>query len=164
VAALLREWAEALGVSEAERARWLEAARLHDSLRDAPLERLASYAPTSAMLPPKVWHGPAAAALAEREGLADRGVLDAVRYHTIGFAGWDDVGRMLYIADYLEPGRSHESDLAELRRKMPHHRDEVLREVARRRLAHLVAKLHPIPRETWEFWNRLVADGSSSSR
>jgi HD superfamily phosphohydrolase YqeK len=162
VAALLREWADALGVGETERARWLEAARLHDSLRDVPPERLASYAPPA--LPPKVWHGPAAAVLAERDGLSDRGVLDAVRYHTVGFAGWDDVGRMLYLADYLEPGRGHDSDLAELRRKMPHSRDEVLREVARRRLAHLLARLHPIPRETWEFWNRLVADGSSSSR
>src|SRR3989449_4292320 len=26
-------------------------------------------------------------------------------YHSLGHARWDDVGKMLYLADYLEPGR-----------------------------------------------------------
>ena len=33
-------------------------------------------------------------------------MLDAVRYHSVGLAGWDMVGRVLYCADYLEPGRT----------------------------------------------------------
>src|SRR5690242_16469012 len=92
VAQLLAAWADALGVSASERARWLKAAYLHDALRDAPLE--SAFA-----------HGPAAAERAAQDGETDRGVLDAVRYHTLGYAAWDDVGRMLYLADFLEPGR-----------------------------------------------------------
>jgi len=42
--------------------------------------------------------------------------------------------------------------------------DAVLREVAAIKLRWLVHIGRPIPRETWEFWNSLVADGSSSSR
>src|SRR5919197_6218073 len=94
VAALLGQWADALRTPAAERQRWLKAAYLHDALRDAPV------IPADALA-----HGPAAADRAAAEGETDRGVLDAVRYHTVGYAGWDDVGRMLYLADYLEPGR-----------------------------------------------------------
>ena len=32
-------------------------------------------------------------------------VLDAIRWHTVGFAEWDRTGRALYMADFLEPGR-----------------------------------------------------------
>ena len=46
-----------------------------------------------------------AAARAKADGEIDRGVLDAVRYHSVGLAEWDMVGRILYAADFLEPGR-----------------------------------------------------------
>src|SRR5918996_1420955 len=92
VAALLGEGADALRTPAAERQRWLKAGYLHDALRDASLADALA-------------HGPAAAERAAAEGETDRGVLDALRYHTVGYAGWDDVGRMLYLADYLEPGR-----------------------------------------------------------
>ena len=58
----------ALGVSDAERTRWLKAAWLHDAVRDE--DRTAAVA-----------HGPRAAARAEKDGERDRGVLDAIRYH-----------------------------------------------------------------------------------
>src|SRR2546427_10109731 len=122
VAALLAEWAAAMGVSDAERTRWLKAAWLHDALRDA--DRTAAVA-----------HGARAAARAEKDGERDRGVLDAVRYHTFGYAHWDDVGRMLYLADFLEPGRPFDAaDRAALVARVPRERDAGLQEVARRRI------------------------------
>ena len=70
--------------------------------------------------PPELRHGPASAARAKAEGETDRGVLDAVRYHSIGLAEWDMVGRMLYCADYLEPGRKREREWrAELAARFP---------------------------------------------
>ena|SRR5438874_7974808 len=144
VAALLAEWAGAMRVPEGERARWLRAAWLHDALRDAPAAN-------------ELEHGPRAADRAALDGEADRGVLDAVRYHSVGYAGWDEVGRMLYLADYLEPGRKfgHE-ERAALRSRVPSERDVALLEVARRRLTWAVRSGWPLPRETVEFWNSLV--------
>jgi HD superfamily phosphohydrolase YqeK len=145
VASLLTQWAAALRAPDAERARWLKAAWLHDALRDAPL-------------PDELAHGPVAAERALREGETDRGVLDAVRYHTIGYAGWDDVGRMLYLADFLEPGRDFDREArAALAARVPAERRDVLREVAARRITWIVRSGWALPRETVDFWNALVS-------
>jgi HD superfamily phosphohydrolase YqeK len=144
VAALISSWAQAMRTSEAERARWERAAWLHDSLRDAPAaDELA--------------HGPMAAERAARDGETDRGVLDAVRFHSLGFAGWDDVGRMLYLADYLEPGRSFDQEVRRaLAGRIPVERDAVLLEVAARRIRRVIDCRWPLVRETVGFWNSLV--------
>jgi HD superfamily phosphohydrolase YqeK len=145
VAALLGEWADALRVPANERDRWLRAAWLHDALRDAPLVN--EYA-----------HGPMAAERAQREGERDRGVLDAVRYHSVGYAGWDEAGRMLYMADYLEPGRAFDRpERAALAARVPGERSSVLREVAARRIMNALRSAWPLSPETVAFWNALVA-------
>lgn len=104
VAVLLDAWAAAVGVTAKERDRWRRAAALHDALKDAPGELLRELAPDAWGIE-ALRHGPAAARMAREHGERDQGVLDAVRYHSVGYAGWDDVGRMLYLADYLEPNR-----------------------------------------------------------
>lgn len=145
VAALVGNWADAMGVPATERARWLKAAYLHDALRDAPL--------TGALA-----HGPAAADRAAREGETDQGVLDAVRYHTVGFAGWDDAGRMLYLADFLEPGRKFAADERRaLAARVPRERDAVLKEVVRWRIEWVLRSGWPLVPETVGLWNALAS-------
>lgn len=146
VVELLKRWADAMQVPAQERDRWLRAGWLHDALRDAPFAD-------------PVAHGPAAADRAAADGERDRGVLDAVRYHTIGWPEWDDVGRMLYLADFLEPGRAKYTDFifnADLMLRVPPERDAVLREVARRRLEWVLRSGWPLAPETVAFWNQLV--------
>ncbi len=161
VAALVSEWADAMGVPAPERHRWLRAVWLHDALRDAPAAELEQWASTT-QGPAEVKHGPASAARAKAEGEADRGVLDAVRYHSIGLAEWDMTGRVLYCADFLEPGRGFDaSKRAELARRFPKEPGTVLREVARRRLAHQVTSGWFLLEPTVRFWNSLVATSPS---
>ncbi|MFI5206853.1 MAG: HD domain-containing protein [Gemmatimonadales bacterium] len=162
VAALLESWAQAAGRSAQERSRWHRAALLHDAVRDADPATLREHVGEEVRLPPALWHGPAAAALAARHGEHDEGVLAAVRWHTLGWRGWDEVGKALYLADYLEPGRSHDADRSALAGRVPSQFDAVLREVAARRLGWLLGTGKPIARQTWDFWNGLVADDSSS--
>jgi 2-amino-4-hydroxy-6-hydroxymethyldihydropteridine diphosphokinase len=157
VAALMSEWADALGVPAPERHRWLKAAWLHDALRDAPaaeLERWASSVPG----PAEIKHGPASASRAKSDGETDRGVLDAVRYHSLGLAEWDMVGRALYCADFLEPGRSFDrDDRAALAERFPQDPGGVLHEVARRRLHHQIEAGWVLLEPTVRFWNSLAA-------
>ena len=95
--------------------------------------------------------------MAAEHGETDQGVLDAVTFHSIGFAGWDDVGRMLYLADYLEPGRSHRRpERAELAGRVPRDPNGVLRIVAQERTLWAIKKGMKLPAEGVEFWNSLV--------
>ncbi|HEY7026396.1 MAG TPA: HD domain-containing protein [Gemmatimonadales bacterium] len=161
VARLVLEWAEEMGVPDSERNRWLRAVWLHDALRDAPAEELEKWAPTSPG-PAEIRHGPASAARAKADGETDRGVLDAVRYHSMGLAEWDMVGRVLYCADFLEPGRSFDqSGRAELAGRFPRDPTGVLREVARSRVARLVQSGWPLPDPTVRFWNSLFSRAGS---
>ena len=156
VAALVETWGIAMGRDVRERERWVRAAFLHDALRNAPRDELAQLARKKWRIP-GLYHGPAAAQVAQEHGETDEGVLHAVRYHSIGYAGWDDVGRMLYLADYLEPGRSFKhKQRAVLAARVPQKPHAVLRRIVRRRIAKAIKTQCPILPEEAEFWNHLI--------
>jgi len=145
VAALLSDWAAAMGVPDVERARWLRAAWLHDALRDEDRSNALA-------------HGARAAARAAKDGEPDQGVLDAVRYHSVGYAHWDEAGRMLYLADFLEPVRTLDpADRTALVARVPRERDAVLQEIARRRIEWVLRSGWELAPATVAFWNSLVA-------
>lgn len=144
VAALLDEWADEMEVSAVERDRWLRAAWLHDALRDA-------------RLPAGTRHAAAAADRAAQDGETDGGVLDAVRYHSVGYAQWDVVGKMLYLADALEPGRKRNRKArARLAERVPEERDRVLRKLVALEIRARVRAGRPVHPLTIEFWNALT--------
>jgi HD superfamily phosphohydrolase YqeK len=162
VARLAADWAEQMGVPDSERNRWLRAIWLHDALRDAPVDELQKWA-ESVPSPPELKHGPASAARARADGEDDRGVLDAVRYHSLGLAEWDMVGRILYCADYLDPGRPFDqSRRAHLAERLPHDPGGILREIARSRILHIIESGWPVLDPTARFWNSLVGTGAGS--
>lgn len=135
VTALLDDWARALALSGEEARAWHDAGLLHDALRDAPEAELRALAGDLPGYTPEMLHGPAAAARLAAEGESRAELLDAVRYHTVGSAGWGRLGRALYMADYLEPGRKFSRrDRAFLAAQVPHDFDETFRQVLRARL------------------------------
>ncbi len=86
-------------------------AACHDLFRAEPGERLLALAEEYGVCVgeveralPVMLHGPVAAAwLAERAGVTDADVLEAVRWHTTGRAGLGLAGRIVYLADKLDP-------------------------------------------------------------
>lgn len=142
--ALLNEWADEMDVTSEERKRWHTACWLHDALRDAEL-------------PDGISHGAAAAELAASHGESDRGVLSAVRYHSSGYARWDDCGKMLYLADFLEPGRKNRrKQRAQLAKRVPKDRDGVLRQILAQQVRSRLRRQRPVDPLTLEFWNSLT--------
>lgn len=156
VAAVLSEWAAALQLPTDERVRWAAAGWLHDALRDAPAETLRPQVPPELRdLPPLLLHGPAAAERLRDD--ADEAFLAAVRYHTVGHPALDTLGRALYLADFLEPGRDFEIEWrASLSARMPAELPEVLIEVLDARIRHLLDRRKPIRPETAAFWSALT--------
>lgn len=136
VAGLLGDWASELELADSDRELWIAAGWLHDALRDAPAEELRrELGPAFDAWPGSALHGPAAA---ERLAGEAPPLRQAIRHHTLGGPGLEPLGRALYAADYLEPGRSFAPELrARLRERMPHELDAVTREVVRARVEHL---------------------------
>lgn len=153
VTALLDHWSVKLKLDAAEAQAWHDVGRFHDALRDAPeseLRRLAA----GHDLPLDVLHGPAAANHLASLGETRQSVLDAVRWHTVGFAGWDRAGRALYMADFLEPGRGFmKADRAFLAEHLPHDFDGVFRQVVRMRLEWTLREGKALFPEAVGLWN-----------
>ncbi|MEC2160030.1 bis(5'-nucleosyl)-tetraphosphatase (symmetrical) YqeK [Virgibacillus halodenitrificans] len=102
--------AERFGVS---REKVELAAIFHDYAKYRPLEEMEDYIKKSE-LPDnlltyhhELWHGPVAALLIEKEfNIHDADIKGAIRYHTTGRANMKDIEKVVFIADYIEPGRN----------------------------------------------------------
>lgn len=155
VTALLDRWAVQLRLGVDEAQAWHDAGRWHDALRDASPDALRALA-DDADRPVETLHGPAAAVRLAREGEARGDVLDAIRWHTVGFAGWSRVGRALYMADFLEPGRQFaRADRAFLADHLVHDFEGVFRQVVRMRIEWTVREGKALFPETVALWNHI---------
>jgi predicted HD superfamily hydrolase involved in NAD metabolism len=89
---------------------------LHDMAREWPAPDLLDYAMKNRLhtepeetAVPMLLHGPVAAHLLSLKGYGTP-LCTAVRYHTLGNIGMGRLGLVLFIADYIEPGRTHVTD------------------------------------------------------
>lgn len=159
VGSLLESWATALGLPPAEVACWRDSGRLHDSMRDADEPTLRSLTQDHDS-PVPLLHGPATAVRLAADGETRAELLSAVRFHTVGCADWGRLGRALFMADYLDPGRAFDREgRARLTRAMPEHFDSVFCQVMRARLEWLLGERLSISGQTLELWNRVCATG-----
>lgn len=154
VTALIDEWAAHLKLKQAEALAWHDAGLLHDALRDAPEATLRELGGDLPGFTLEMLHGPASAEYLRRHGETRTELLDAIRYHTVGSCSWARLGRALYMADYLEPGRkfSH-ADRAYLASQVPHDFDSTFRQVVRARLEWSLREGMQLYPETVRLWN-----------
>jgi len=153
VTALLERWAAEMRLGVEEARAWRDAGRWHDVLRDAPEAELRQLA-GDAVAPVNVLHGPAAATRLAAEGESRGPLLEAIRWHTLGHPGWDLCGKALFMADYLDPGRSFaQADRAFLSALVPHDFDGVFRQVVRQRLEWSLREGKGLFPETVALWN-----------
>ena len=89
------------------------AALMHDYCKWMPAQDLLAIARRDGLMVdpaeeshPHLLHGPVAAAVLRGEGLVtDPEILDAIRWHTTGRPGMSLLERVIWLADYIEPGR-----------------------------------------------------------
>ncbi|QEN07763.1 HD domain-containing protein [Oceanispirochaeta crateris] len=95
------------------------AALAHDLAREKPADIIVKWALLDQntlseyhLAHPVLLHGFASAwYLREHFALTDDSLLNAVRYHTTGHPDLDASGLIVFAADYMEPGRTHLTDL-----------------------------------------------------
>jgi len=149
------QWADEIEISDDERRDWMHAGLLHDALRDASESELRALT-KEPVREEELLHGPAVANLLSTGPARDvsEPALLAIRYHTVGSPDWDRTGKALYMADFLEPGRSFaRRDRAFLASQVPHDFDGVFRQVLRARLEYALREGYTLFPETVGLWN-----------
>ncbi|MGE5589712.1 MAG: bis(5'-nucleosyl)-tetraphosphatase (symmetrical) YqeK [Bacillota bacterium] len=145
------------------------AAILHDAAKNLGGPQLLSLAHQEGIIvdivqqqAPDLLHGPVAAALARRElNERDEDVLRAVAIHTTGAPGMSALDKVIYLADYIEPGRSFPG-VDQLREAAAHSLDRAVLLAMDGALRYVVDRgwlIHPL---TVEARNWLLGQGKLS--
>ncbi len=100
-----------------------DAGLLHDMMHYLPDDQMLAKAQeyhlpidAGARANPMLLHGPLAAAILEQDyGCDNQQMLDAIRYHTVANPQMDEVAKIIYLSDMIEPGRPNWPGLAKLR-------------------------------------------------
>lgn len=101
------------------------AALLHDIAKPLSTEEMAAVCQAAGdpvtedeLLSPKVIHAKAGAIIAEEEfHIDDADILNAIRYHTTGRPNMTVLEKIIFIADFIEPGRSKAPNLDKIRKE-----------------------------------------------
>ncbi|MCQ6278176.1 bis(5'-nucleosyl)-tetraphosphatase (symmetrical) YqeK [Bacillus sp. EB600] len=104
----------------------------------------------------ELWHAPVGAYLAEHEaGITDQEVLGAVRYHTSGRTGMTTLEKVIYLADYIEPGR-HFPGVEEVRELAKLNLNTALIKAVQNTIIFLMKKNQAIYPDTFHTYNDLI--------
>lgn len=105
-----------------------------------------------------IWHGPLGAFLVEQElGISDSDILDAIKYHTIGAAEMTILEQVIYVADYIEPGRNFPS-VENARKIAAENLQAAVQYETKQTLQHLIEKNRKIYPKTIATYNKWVAN------
>lgn len=138
------------------------AATFHDYAKLFPINELKEIISNAQIDPqlldfhPELWHGPAGAVLVREEaGIKDEDILNAIRYHTTGRKGMSLLEKIIYIADYIEPGRKFKG-LDEVRMLAETDLNEALKKSLGNTIKFLIDKSVPVFPDTIEAYNEMV--------
>jgi len=105
---------------------------------------------------PHLLHGPVGAKLVENElGIKDPAILQAIALHTTGAGEWSLLDKIIYLADYIEPGRTF-SGVEQIRKMAFLDLEKALFMAAENTLYHLLKKKALIHHKTVELRNALL--------
>lgn len=106
--------------------------------------------------PSALLHAKVGAYLAEtRFNITDPDILNAIRYHTTGRPKMSKLEKILYIADYIEPGRKHVADLEQIRQMAYQNLDATMAKILKNTLAYLKTtdgQIDHMTEETYQYY------------
>lgn len=113
---------------------------------------------------PFLLHAKVGSFLAMNEyGVKNTDVINAILNHTTGRPGMSTLEKILFIADYIEPGRKHGPNLAEIRRLAFIDLDKALLRVLEDTLSYLGeggGEVDPMTGKTYEYYRREVKNNA----
>ncbi|MEN2765921.1 bis(5'-nucleosyl)-tetraphosphatase (symmetrical) YqeK [Ornithinibacillus xuwenensis] len=134
----------------------------HDYCKYRPLEEMEriirlSYLPKDLLqYHHELWHGPVASLLIEQEhGIQDEEIQSAIYYHTTGRANMGKLELIVFVADYIEPGRSFPG-LDEVREVANQNIEIAAWMVSRNTIEYLMKRQNRIYPDTFHAYNYLT--------
>lgn len=104
----------------------------------------------------ELWHAPVGAFLVEKEaGINDEEILNAIRFHTTGRAGMTVLEKVIFLADYIEPGRKFPG-VDKVRQLAKENLDLALIKALKNTISFLLEKNQPIYPDTVHTYNDLL--------
>ncbi|MBS4217080.1 bis(5'-nucleosyl)-tetraphosphatase (symmetrical) YqeK [Bacillus sp. FJAT-49711] len=105
---------------------------------------------------PELWHGPAAAYILKKEfSIDNEDIINAIRFHTTGRANMTLLEKIIYLADYIEPGRSFPG-VEETRELAEIDLDQAVFKAINNTISFLIRKNAAIFPDTFEAYNSFV--------
>lgn len=108
--------------------------------------------------PTALLHAKAGAYLAEHKySVSDGDILNAIRYHTTGRPDMSKLEKIIYIADYIEPGRKQLAELEMIRRIAFQDLDWTMEKILANTLAYLRTtdgQVDDMTSKTYQFYKR----------
>lgn len=106
--------------------------------------------------PSALLHAKVGAYLAQsRYGVTVPDILNAIKYHTTGRPKMSKLEKILYIADYIEPGRKHVADLEQIRQIAYQDLDATMARILENTLAYLKTtdgQIDTMTEETYQYY------------
>ncbi len=108
--------------------------------------------------PAALLHAKAGSFLARKKyGVTDDDILNAIKYHTTGRPEMSKLEKILYIADYIEPGRKHAANLLQIRKMAYQDLDQTLFKILEDTLSYLLTtggEIDSMTQETYDYYKR----------
>ncbi|MGI8316075.1 bis(5'-nucleosyl)-tetraphosphatase (symmetrical) YqeK [Halobacillus mangrovi] len=139
------------------------AAALHDYAKYKPLVEMKRWILEERRLPKdlldyhhELWHGPVGALMLEKEiGLNDEEVKSAIQCHTTGKKHMTVLDKVVFLADYIEPGRDFPG-VEEVRNEAKENLDDACAMALKNTIHFLVDKERTVYPDTFHAYNDLI--------
>lgn len=104
----------------------------------------------------ELWHAPVGAYLVEKEaGVSDDEVLEAIRCHTSGKINMSTLDKVLYVADYIEPGRDFPG-VEQVRESAKSSLDIAVIQAMKNTITYLLTRNQPVYPDTFHAYNDMT--------
>lgn len=117
---------------------------------------------------PFLLHAKVGAYLAKHKyGVEDQDILNAITYHTTGRENMSLLEKIVFVADYIEPGRKHAPNLAEIRFLAFQDLDNALIRILEDTLNYLgtsEGEVDPVTEMTYKYYSNLTIPSTQLSK
>lgn len=137
---------------------------LHDICKEIPKEEQLAMVKASALdvtdvelVTPPLYHAIAGSWYSEQVlHIADKDMLNAIRYHTVGRAGMSRLEEIIYLADLVSADRDYK-DVNKMRKTAYQSIDKAMLEALKFSITDVVGKGSMIPKHTIEAYNQYIS-------